>query len=64
MVVGGIEGDRVMGKRDDGQGNQKGGELKRRLKGVRKRKQVHEHLSQDGLAFKVRLVEARGRIGR
>jgi hypothetical protein len=53
-----------MDKRNENEGNQKGGELKRRLRGVRKRKQVQQCLGKDARAFKMRLVEARGRVGR
>ncbi|MFO7741543.1 MAG: hypothetical protein R6X31_04425 [Anaerolineae bacterium] len=54
----------MMEKRDQVEGNQRGEELKGRLKGVRKRKQVQQCLGQDGVAFKVRLARARGRVGR
>ncbi|MEA3374878.1 MAG: hypothetical protein U9R72_01565 [Chloroflexota bacterium] len=54
----------MMEKRDQGEGKQRGGELKGRLRGVRRRKQVYQCLGQDGVAFKVRLARARGRVGR
>jgi len=53
-----------MSGRDNSQGNEKGGELKRRLKGVRRRKQVRERLGQDTTSFRVRLVEGRRRVDR
>lgn len=53
-----------MDKRGEGEGNQKSGELKSRLKGVRKRKQAQRCLERDASAFKMWLVEARGRIDR
>jgi hypothetical protein len=50
-------------KRADNEGNEKGEALKRRLRGVRKRKQAQQHLGRDASAFKARLVKARRRIG-
>lgn len=53
-----------MDKRSEGEGDQKGGELKRRLKGVRKRKQAQRRLERDASAFKMRLVKTRRPIER
>lgn len=54
----------MMEKRDQGEGKQRGEELKGRLRGVRRRKQVQQCLGQDGAALKVRLARGRGRVGR
>lgn len=39
--------------------DQKGDKLKKRLKGVRRRKKVKRNLKCDTMAFKMRLVRAR-----
>lgn len=54
----------MMRKGSDSQGNEKGGQLKQRLRGVRRRKQVQERLGQEATSFRMRLVEGRGRIDR
>jgi hypothetical protein len=51
-------------KRADKEGNEKGAALKRRLRGVRKRKQARQRLGQEVSAFKARLVDARRRVDR
>ena len=53
-----------MEKRAKNDGNEKAGALKRRLRGVRKRKRAQQRLGQEASAFKGRLVEARRRIDR
>lgn len=53
-----------MDERSEGERDQKGGELKKRLKGVRKRKRAQRCLERDASAFKMRLVKARRRIER
>jgi hypothetical protein len=44
-------------------GNEKGGALKQRLRGVRKRKRVQQRKGQEASTVKARLVEARRRLG-
>jgi hypothetical protein len=51
-----------VGKRDEPEQSQKGGELKKRLKGVRKRKKVHRHFGCDVMALKIQLVRAKGQL--
>jgi hypothetical protein len=53
-----------MGQGNEGDRDQKGGKLKRRLKGVRKRKKAQPRLQCDVMAFKLRLVKAKGQLDR
>ena len=54
----------MMSKGHDNQGNEKGGALKRRLRGVRRRKQLQERLGQEATAFRMQLAEGRERVDR
>jgi hypothetical protein len=51
-------------RRDERGQDQKGGEIKRRLRGVRKRKQAQPRFGCDVMAFKMRLVKAKGQLDR
>ena len=51
-----------MEKRDEREQGQKGGELKKRLKGVRKRKKAQPRFGCDVMAFKMRLVKTKGQL--
>jgi hypothetical protein len=44
--------------------DQKGGKLKRRLKGVRKRKKAQQCKACNVMAFKMRLVQTKGLLDR
>ena len=48
-----------MEKRAEGEQGEPGGELKKRLKGVRKRKYAQRRFGRDVLAFKMRLVKTK-----
>ena len=52
-----------MDKTADKAGNDKSDALKRRLRGVRKRKRAQQRVGQEASVFKARLVEARRRVG-
>ncbi|MGD2148759.1 MAG: hypothetical protein PVH41_18850 [Anaerolineae bacterium] len=51
-----------MGTRREGEQSQNGGELKVRLKRVRRRKHARSASGYDAVAFKMRLAKAKGQL--